>query len=101
MSFARRMQIIFEDLDLHYDLNPTRNAVETFRARKGNCLSFVNLFVGLSRENDLNPFYVEVTDYQRWSHQAGMVVSQGHIVAGMRTSSRSSTSRIRWRTSPS
>lgn len=77
------MQVIFEDLDLHYELTPTRTAIETFHAHKGNCLSFVNLFVGLSRENDLNPFYVEVTDYQRWSHQAGMVVSQGHIVAGM------------------
>src|SRR4029079_3357108 len=67
----------------HYELQPTRTAIETFHARKGNCLSFVNLFVGLARENHFNPFYGEVTDYQKWSHQAGMVVSQGHIVAGM------------------
>jgi Flp pilus assembly protein TadD len=77
------MDLIFENLDLAYQLAPTRTAVETFRARHGNCLSFVNLFVGLARANDLNPFYVEVTDYQKWSYQAGMVVSQGHIVAGM------------------
>jgi Flp pilus assembly protein TadD len=77
------MDIVFEQLDLTYQLSPTRTASETFHARRGNCLSFVNLFVGLARDNDLNPFYVEVTDYQKWSHQAGMVVSQGHIVAGM------------------
>jgi tetratricopeptide (TPR) repeat protein len=77
------MDLVFQELDLTYQLSPTRTAVETFRSRRGNCLSFVNLFVGLARENDLNPFYVEVTDYQKWSHQAGMVVSQGHIVAGM------------------
>ncbi len=77
------MDLIFSQLVLTYQLAPTRTAVETFQSRRGNCLSFVNLFVGLARANDLNPFYVEVTDYQRWSHQGGMVVSQGHIVAGM------------------
>jgi tetratricopeptide (TPR) repeat protein len=77
------LNFIFEDLNLHYALNPTRTAVQTFHDQRGNCLSFVNLFVGLARERGLNPFYVEVTDYQKWNHRAGMVVSQGHIVAGM------------------
>jgi Flp pilus assembly protein TadD len=77
------LNFIFEDLDLRYALNPTRNAVQTFKDQRGNCLSFVNLFVGVARERGLNPFYVEVTDYQKWNHRAGMVVSQGHIVAGM------------------
>jgi len=77
------LRFIFEDLDLSYSLTPTRNAVDTFRTQKGNCLSFVNLFVGVAREQGLNPFYVEVTDYQKWNHREGMVVSQGHIVGGM------------------
>lgn len=74
---------IFNRLDLEYSLQPTRTAVETFTAREGNCLSFVNLFVGVARHLRLNPFYVEVTDYQRWNHREGLLVSQGHIVAGM------------------
>jgi tetratricopeptide (TPR) repeat protein len=77
------LRFIFEDLDLRYSLTPTRNALEAFRTKQGNCLSFVNLFVGVAREQGLNPFYVEVTDYQKWNHREGMVVSQGHIVAGM------------------
>lgn len=77
------LRFIFEDLKLSYSLTPTRNAVDTFRTQQGNCLSFVNLFVGVAREQGLNPFYVEVTDYQKWNHREGMVVSQGHIVAGM------------------
>lgn len=77
------VRFIFEDLDLTYSLTPTRNAVSAYETQKGNCLSFVNLFVGIAREQGLNPFYVEVTDYQKWNHREGMVVSQGHIVAGM------------------
>lgn len=75
--------LIFDGLQLQYKLTPTRNAVSTFRSREGNCLSFVNLFVGVARELGLNPSYVEVTDLQKWNHRDGMVVSQGHIVAGM------------------
>ena len=75
---------IFRRLGLRYELTPTRNAVATFETRKGNCLSFVNLFIGVARELRLDPFYVEVTDFNRWRFRQGMVVSQGHIVAGLR-----------------
>lgn len=74
---------IFDNLELKYSLTPTRNAVATYRTGEGNCLSFVNLFVGVARQLGLNPYYVEVTDLQKWNHREGMVVSQGHIVAGM------------------
>src|SRR5882724_1648704 len=74
---------IFNQLDLQYSLLPTRTAVETYHAREGNCLSFVNLFVGIAREEGLNPFYVEVTDLQKWNRRGGLVISQGHIVAGV------------------
>jgi tetratricopeptide (TPR) repeat protein len=74
---------IFDGLHLQYTLAPTRNAIDTYRTRSGNCLSFVNLFVGVAREMGLTPYYVEVTDLQKWNHRDGMVVSQGHIVAGM------------------
>ena len=86
-SEARRrdavLDFIFGRLDLEYELTPTRTATEAFAAARGNCLSFVNLFVAVGRERRLNPFFVEVEDYQRWNYQDGVVVSRGHIVAGM------------------
>ncbi|HRC84747.1 MAG TPA: tetratricopeptide repeat protein [Thermoanaerobaculia bacterium] len=77
------LDFIFGRLKLQYALTPTRDAVGTYQAKSGNCLSFVNLFVGVARHQRLNPFYVEVTDYQRWNYREGFVVSRGHIVAGM------------------
>lgn len=77
------LDFVFSELRLKYALLPTRDAVGTYQAREGNCLSFVNLFVGLARSFRLNPYYVEVTDYQKWSFRDGQVLSQGHIVAGM------------------
>ncbi len=77
------LDYIFGTVGLEYSLTPTRNADQTAVTGQGNCLSFVNLFVGLGRANRLNPFFVEVQDYQRWNYQDGVVVSRGHIVAGM------------------
>lgn len=86
-SEARRrdaaLDFIFGFVDLEYALAPTRTAAETFAEATGNCLSFVNLFVAVGRERRLNPFFVEVEDYQRWNYQDGVVVSRGHMVAGM------------------
>lgn len=74
---------IFGRVGLKYEQIPTRDAESTRLARRGNCLSFVNLFVALARHVRLSPFYVEVTDYQRWTYRGGLVLSQGHVVAGM------------------
>jgi tetratricopeptide (TPR) repeat protein len=82
---------IFSALGLSYALTPTRDADGTFASRQGNCLSFVNLFVGIGRLQRLNPFYVEVQDYQRWNYRDGIVVSRGHIVAGMTIDGQLST----------
>ena len=86
-SEARRrdavLDFIFGWVDLEYALAPTRTAAETFADGRGNCISFVNLFVAVGRERRLNPFFVEVEDYQRWNYQDGLVVSRGHIVGGM------------------
>lgn len=83
--------LIFSGLELQYSLTPTKNASETYATRSGNCLSFVNLFVGIARHQRLNPFYVEVEDYQRWNFQDGVVISRGHIVAGMTVDGELST----------
>lgn len=85
------LDYIFGYLDLKYSLQPTRDASETFAAREGNCLSFVNLFVGMARTRRLNPFYVEVQSYQRWNYQEGVVISRGHIVAGLRIDAQLAT----------
>jgi len=77
------LDVIFTGVGLEYSVTPTRNAVDTFHSGSGNCLAFTHLFVGIGRSQRLNPFYVEVEDYQRWSYQDGTVVSRGHIVAGM------------------
>ncbi|MEO1084943.1 MAG: transglutaminase domain-containing protein, partial [Acidobacteriota bacterium] len=66
---ARVLDFIFRDVELEYRLSPTLDASDTFTRRQGNCLSFANLFVAVSRHMRLDPFYIEVEDHQRWNHR--------------------------------
>jgi tetratricopeptide (TPR) repeat protein len=77
------LDLVLRRFNLSYVSEPTRTAVETFHAREANCLSFVNLVVGIAREHDLDASYVEVEDVRRWSFRQGMVVSRGHVVVGV------------------
>ena len=80
---AEVLDLVLRRWELSYASEPTRTAVETFHAREANCLSFVNLVVGIAREHDLDASYVEVEDVRRWSFRQGTVVSRGHVVVGV------------------
>ena len=45
----------------------TRTASETFRARRGNCLSFSNMFVAMARDVGLDVQFQEVEIPPDWT----------------------------------
>jgi Flp pilus assembly protein TadD len=63
---------------LEYD-ETTRTASETFRARRGNCLSFCNMFVALARHVGLNAQYQEVDTPPDWSLRNDAFVLNRHL----------------------
>lgn len=63
---------------LEYDEN-TRTAAETFRLRKGNCLSFTTLFVVLARGAGLDAEFQEVDIPPDWSTRANVFVLNRHV----------------------
>lgn len=63
---------------LEYD-DTTRTASETFRVRRGNCLSFSNLFVAMAREVGLNVHYQEVDIPPDWRFKHDAYVLNRHV----------------------
>lgn len=57
----------------------TWSAVETFRRRAGNCLSFTNLFVALAREIGLTVSYQEVDIPPDWTERNGTFTLNRHV----------------------
>ena len=64
--------------DLEYG-QQTLTAVETFDGRRGNCLSFTNMFVAMARAIGLQVAYQEVDIPPDWTTQEGTFVLSVHV----------------------
>lgn len=65
-------------LGLKYD-ETTRTAAQTFRVRRGNCLSFSNMFVAMARQVGLKAYYQEVDTPADWSFRNDALVLNRHV----------------------
>lgn len=63
---------------LKYD-ETTRTAAATFEARRGNCLSFSNMFVALARQAGLRAEFEEVDSPADWSFRDEAFVLNRHV----------------------
>lgn len=74
------LHLIIDDgnFNLVYD-DKTRTAAETFRDRRGNCLSFTNMFIAMARYLELNAEFQEVEIPPDWSMDGQSFVLSRHI----------------------
>lgn len=85
------LEAVIENPRFHVEYDEqTRSASETFRAMRGNCLSFTNLFVGLAREVGLDVSYQEVEIPPTWSLHGDDFVLSRHVNAVVRLRGRPS-----------
>jgi len=71
-----------DGLGLVYEPGHTGTAEEVFRSRKANCLAFTHLMVGLSRELDIQAYYVNFELVERFRRSGDLIVVSGHVSAG-------------------
>ena len=64
-----------------YDPRVTLTAREAFRTRRGNCLTFSNMFVAMAREAELNAWYREVEIQPEWSSRDETLLVSLHVNA--------------------
>jgi hypothetical protein len=82
-SFVKLHQLLYAIISegsfgLEYD-DRTRTAAQTFAERRGNCLSFSNLFVAMARDVGLNVSYQEVDIPPDWSFDSDAYVLNRHV----------------------
>ena len=64
--------------ELSYD-ESTQTATETFESRKGNCLSFTNMFIAMARHLGINAYFQEVNLPPVWSLSGQSYIFNQHI----------------------
>ena len=75
---------------LDYD-NQTRSASQTFEQRRGNCLSFTNMFLVMAREVGLHARFQEVKIPPDWIKQGDVQVLRRHVNVYIRLTGRGKT----------
>ena len=68
-------------LNIEYDDEATRTAVETFNDRKGNCLSVVNLYIAMARYYGVDAKFQTVKVRPSWDRRGEILVLSQHINA--------------------
>lgn len=66
-------------MDLHYSVDKTLTAQQTFDLKNGNCLSFTNLFVALARQVGLEAIFQYVDVPPNWRLGSDFVSLDQHI----------------------
>ncbi len=80
LRLRRLGQVILDEgtFGLEYD-ETTRTASKTFEARRGNCLSFSNMFVAMARNVGLEAHFQEVDIPPDWSFENETFVLNRHV----------------------
>ena len=68
-------------LNIEYDDQVTRTAVQTFNDRKGNCLSVVNLYIAMARYYGVDAKFQTVKVRPSWDKRGEILVLSQHINA--------------------
>lgn len=76
-------QLLFGDdfLDIQYKGEKTTTAIETFKAREGNCLSAVYLYIAMARYVGVDANFQSVDVRPNWDMRGGLLVLSEHINA--------------------
>jgi len=80
-QLRKLVDTIFRPDGLHftYDAGSTFDARETFRQRRGNCMSFAFLMVAIAREFGFEASFQNVTTEAHWDRYGNIIVSIQHM----------------------
>ncbi len=81
VRFRRLIKRLIEEghFDNPYDANANFSASETFSERRGNCISYTNMFVALAREAGLEAKYQLVRARPDWGAESGFLIRSNHV----------------------
>lgn len=74
------------ELKLEYDAATTRNAAQTFQARRGNCMSLVIMTAAFAKALGLNVHFQNVVVEEMWRRTSGLYLASTHVNLSLRKS---------------
>jgi len=68
-----------QEISFHYSRDHSYTAIEAFKAREGDCLSYSNLYVGLARYLKLPVYFVDIDEAPHYYMNKGTLFRSTHV----------------------
>ena len=75
-----------DELNIQYNADYTKTAMETFETKSGNCLAMTNLFIAAARHAGIDAHFQTVSVKPTWDYQQNTMIRYEHVVATGRAS---------------
>jgi len=69
-------------INFKYQANMSLTAVDAYHAKKGDCLSYTNLFLGIARYLKVPVYFIHVSEARAYYEQDGMFFVSSHMAVG-------------------
>ncbi len=69
-------------INFKYKSNMSLTAIEAYHARKGDCLSYTNLFLGIARYLRVPVYFIHVSEARAYYEKDGMFFVSSHMAVG-------------------
>jgi tetratricopeptide (TPR) repeat protein len=81
----RRLTHFLNDLGyvhFQYVAGQSLTAIQAFEARRGDCMAYSNLFVGLARHLQIPVYFIHISETRNYSEREGLSFVSSHMAAG-------------------
>ncbi len=69
-------------INFKYEADMSLTAVQAFHARKGDCLSYTNLFLGIARYLKVHAYFIHVSEARAYYERGGTFFVSSHMAVG-------------------
>jgi tetratricopeptide (TPR) repeat protein len=76
-------------INFHYEAGMTLTAKDAFHARKGDCMAYTNLFLGIARHLRVPVYFVHVSEARSYYERDGLLFVSSHMAVGYGMDERS------------
>ena len=69
-------------INFQYEANKSLTAIQAWKTKRGDCMAYTNLYVGLARHLKIPVFFVHISETQNYYERDGLYFVSSHMAVG-------------------
>ena len=69
-------------VNFQYEANQSLTAIQAWKAKRGDCMAYTNLYVGLARHLKIPVYFIHISEMQNYFEREGLCFVSSHMAVG-------------------